>query len=93
MWEGWKNNEDSTSCKNYELMVKSRAEVSQPNVLLTVSITETRSASPTWMVHILSFTPSAGEYILFDDSFANVEDAEMIAWEKAQEISQGFPRL
>ena len=91
MWEGWKCNEDSVSGKHYELMIVSHQEADKPNVLLTATINKTESVPLSWIVQILSFAPSASEYVLYEDRFMTVEDAEASAWEKAQEISHGFP--
>jgi hypothetical protein len=89
MWEGWKCNEDTASNKGFELMVKSHPKTARPDILLTVTINPTGSAPLPWTARILSFAPSAGDYVLFEDRFASIQEAEKIIWEKADEISRG----
>lgn len=89
MWKGWKINQDTKNCKNFELMVKSAAQAREPNLLFVVSINQIDTSQNFWEAEILSFAPSAGEYSLYKDSFSSMEEAEKEVWERAKTIVAG----
>jgi hypothetical protein len=81
MWNEWKKYGESQNGINYERMVGSRIPV-----LIVVRFNKSEIDSSKWNAGISTFHPGAGEYILFDEVFSSLEQAEEKTWEKAQEI-------
>lgn len=88
MWEGWNKYVDTEEVKRYELLVES----SRVKVRLGVYLTKGESIPSTWEVLINAFNPGAGEYILYEDAFADFAQAEGKAWQKAQEVLASYKR-
>jgi len=81
MWNEWKKYGESENSINYERMVGSRI-----HVLIVARFNKLEINSSIWTAGISTFHPGAGEYILFDEVFSSLEQAEEKTWEKAQEI-------
>jgi hypothetical protein len=81
MWNEWKKYGESENGINYERMVGSRTQV-----LIVARFNKSEIDSLKWNAGISTFHPGAGEYIIFDEVFSSLEQAEEKTWEKAQEI-------
>ncbi len=51
-----------------------------------IYLIDTNSDSATWSVIVNTFAPSAGEYIIYEGTFSDFEEAEIKAWEEAQAV-------
>jgi hypothetical protein len=78
MWEGWNKCVDTEDAKYYSLLSGSEVKV-----LLGAYLTRREAAPIVWHVLVNAFNPGAGEYILYENTFASYAEAELKAWEEA----------
>jgi hypothetical protein len=88
MWEGWKKYEDPNGGKSYELLVETDVEGSKIVVSLLTTLTKIKSEPLIWGVDLVAFNPGAGEYIIYEDVFSTLAEAEEKAWEKAWDTAR-----
>lgn len=84
MWEGWQKNTDSDKHKSYELMIQTPVKGPRSSILLMVSLVKEESHPTLWKCELISFSPSAGDYTLFEETFPDLAPAEEAIWVKAQ---------
>jgi hypothetical protein len=85
MWEGWEENAEGDNYRSYGLLVQANVVVS-----LMTTLTKINLEPLIWEVEIVAFSPSAGEYTLYEDVFSNLAEAEKKTWDKAQEITRSY---
>jgi hypothetical protein len=87
MWEGWEKYTDYENHKSFGVMVKADTVVS-----LLTNLNKIINEPEIWEAEIVAFNPLAGEYVLYEDIFLDLEEAESKTWNKSQEIALSYYR-
>jgi len=77
LWDGWDNYLDDEDAKRYQLIMGSDIQI-----LIGAYLTKLNSS---WKVEIVAFSPGAGEYVDYEDTFESFQEAEANAWREAQD--------
>jgi hypothetical protein len=85
MWENWEREEISDKEIYYTLPLRLEIEGTRMVIELTVMLLRSGDNVRNWKVLITTHHRSSGEYVVFEDMFESLEEAEKRAWDKAQE--------
>jgi hypothetical protein len=85
MWKNWEKEIISNRERYYTLPLHLEIEKTKMVVELTVMIRQISDSPEEWKVLITTHHRSSGEYIVFEDTFQSLQDAEMTAWDQAQQ--------